>query len=236
MALPKKLQAKIEKFLAGKKKSAGGWAPVDEGEIEELENIVYALIEAKYEKDPDGDLPVSAHLTDRTRFKLPVILPIPHTSRNGPDEDVTVMHEAISRHMTMAASHSESAKTLMQLLSGELKMMAKTERPVRMEGKVYRPVPTPNEGVQLTPEWFTAQALKRFTAIERKNPCPTDWQQRDAWGRKIVEELGKQWGVFVSLEACRITTQGLSVSLRIPALDKVIRFNVGSASPDQKTA
>jgi hypothetical protein len=234
MALPKKLQAKIEKFLADKKKSSGGWAPVDDGEIEELENIVYALIEAKYEKDPDGDLPVSAHLTDRTRFKLPVILPIPHT--HSAEGDVADMHEAISRHMTMAASHSESAKTLMQLLSGELKMMAKTERPVRLEGKVYRPVPTPNEGVQLTQEWFTTQALKRFTAIERKNPCPTDWQQRDAWGRKIVEELGKQWGVFVSLEACRITTQGLSVSLRIPAIDRVVRFNVGSANAEQKTA
>lgn len=232
MAMPKRLQARIEKFLANKKKSSGGWAPVDEGEVEELSELVYAIIEAKYDKDPDGDLPVSAHLTDRTRYKLPFIMPIPHLVKRSHElEDISVLHEVIGRHMTMAASHSESAKSAMQMLGGELKVMAQTERSICLEGKVYRPVPTPNEGVQLTEEWFTTQALKRFTAVERKNPCPADWQQRDAWGRKIVAELGKQWGVFVSLEACRLTAKGVHVALNIPAINKVIRFNVGEKVP-----
>jgi hypothetical protein len=227
MALTKKLQTQIEKFLENKKKSEGGWAPVDEGEIDELSEIVYALIEAKYQRDPDGDLPVSAHLTDRTRFKLPLILPIPHT-RDEAVPDVSAMLEAMSNHLSMAASHSESANTLMRLVRGDIRVQADADRPVKLQGKVFRPVPTPKEGVVLEEEWLKERARKLFFKEESKNPCPSDWDERKAWADRLVKKLREDWGVFVAVEACSITTSGLSVRLNVPAIDKVIRFNVGA--------
>ena len=231
MALPKKLQAQIENFLKDKKKSTGGWAPVDDDEIEALETIIGALISLKYEKDPDGDLPVSAHLTDRTRFKLPFILPIPHTvSCNQQVADLSVLHDAIGRHMSMAASNSESAKSLMQVLQLEIHQAASSDSAVKLAGTEYRPVVKPNDGVELTDEWLTRSALKRFIREEKKNPCPSDWSKRQAWAQSVTKALQEAWGVHVVHEACRITTAGVSVSLRIPAIDKVIRFDVGTKS------
>jgi hypothetical protein len=227
MALTKKLQTQIEKFLENKKKSAGGFAPVDDGEIDELSEIVYALIEAKYQRDPDGDLPVSAHLTDRTRYKLPFILPIPHT-RDEAVPNVSAMLEAVDHHMSMAASHSESANTLMRLVRGDIRIQADSERPVKLQGKVFRPVPAPKEGVVLEEDWLKAYARKMFVKEESKNPCPSDWDSRKGWADRLVKKLREEWGIFVAVEGCSITTSGPSVSLNVPAIDKVIRFNVGA--------
>jgi hypothetical protein len=227
MALPKNLQHKIEVFLKQRKESSGGYAPVDEGEVEALLGIVYDLIEAKYEDDPDGDAPLSVHITDRTRYQKPFILPIPHVGREDSKgvPDISEIHDAIERHLAMAASNTESANTLMRLLKYDVNQVVEQERPVRIKGKTYRQVVVPKAGVELTEEWFVARAKRLFQREEARHPCPSDWDARNAWAKRLVTKLQETWGVFVSLHGCSITTSGVSVSLNIPAIDKVVRFN-----------
>lgn len=52
----KRLRSKIERFLVRKRKSTGGYAEVQPVDIKQLYSIIQELIEAKFEKDPDGDL------------------------------------------------------------------------------------------------------------------------------------------------------------------------------------
>ncbi len=60
-----KLHQKIEDFIAEKRESDGGYAPVIERDMELLEEIIEGLVEAKFERDPDGDLPVEWNLINR---------------------------------------------------------------------------------------------------------------------------------------------------------------------------
>ena len=230
MALPKELKEKLEKFLKNRKSSDGGWAPVDEDEVGQFVELAYAILEAKYERDPDGDLPVSVHVTDRTRYEAPLILPIPHLwdERRGPP-DLTAVHDAMSSCLLVSKSYSERAATLMQLLRGEIRQTVDREGPIHLHGKEYRNVPTPNPGVELSEEWLTTRARQVFRKEESRNPCPSDWARRNTWATTLVNKLREAWGVFVALEACRITTRGVSVSLSVPAINQTLRFDTGGA-------
>lgn len=46
----------------------GGWAEVESDDICGLIDIVYLLLELKYECDADGDLPVNFQLINRTEY------------------------------------------------------------------------------------------------------------------------------------------------------------------------
>ena len=67
---PKELVALIEKFLAERTESEdSGYAKVTYEDMKHLSNIVYKVIEAKWGRDADGDLPVNYDLIDRTRYQ-----------------------------------------------------------------------------------------------------------------------------------------------------------------------
>lgn len=74
----KNLSNKIERFLGERRRSTVGLAEVKPEDVEELCVIIMALIEAKFERDPDGDLPVEFKLVDRTRFEPMHFEPVPY--------------------------------------------------------------------------------------------------------------------------------------------------------------
>lgn len=62
------LQKVVSDFLAkGVKVDDSGWAPVSSEDRHALGAIIEMLIELKWQKDADGDLPMEFTLTDRTR-------------------------------------------------------------------------------------------------------------------------------------------------------------------------
>lgn len=78
----------ITDWAIDQKVSKGGYAPVELQEIHDLNYIILKLLELKYERDPDGDLPVDFELVDRTRHYNPFFnsfgqLEYPSNARNN---------------------------------------------------------------------------------------------------------------------------------------------------------
>lgn len=64
----KALLEKIAKFCDDRRRSEdGGWAEVRDGDLDALGRILYEIIEAKWQKDADGDVPINFRVVDRTR-------------------------------------------------------------------------------------------------------------------------------------------------------------------------
>ena len=94
MPIPARLLKRLEAFLAVKSRSQGGYAPVGEEDIQALGEILGGIIEAKYEKDLDGDVPVRFNLVDRTRFWNNSFFNIPYT-REGDAPDIKALMEVV---------------------------------------------------------------------------------------------------------------------------------------------
>lgn len=71
MAISKKITKLLEDFLKHKSKSDGGYAPVADGDEQQLIAIFGEIIRAKYSIDPDGDLPIEAYIVNRHHFYNP---------------------------------------------------------------------------------------------------------------------------------------------------------------------
>lgn len=73
MTTYEELTQKINDFVSPDKRSesspGGGWAPVQNNDIAELRAIVLLLLEMRYERDADGDLPINVHFLDRTKYE-----------------------------------------------------------------------------------------------------------------------------------------------------------------------
>lgn len=85
----------ITAFLDERKRSDGGYAPVDPKEVEQLEAIVGGLVSLKYGADADGDHPVEVSIVDRTRFERSHYFAIPYTHKAEKGREVEVLDEAI---------------------------------------------------------------------------------------------------------------------------------------------
>jgi hypothetical protein len=117
MTLPAKLTKRIEAFLAERSVSEGGFAPVGDKDLESMVGIMHALVEAKYEQDPDGDLPVSFHLVDRTRYQNTHFALIPHT-RDAQHHDLQHLNQclrAACMNLAIAQNQVEQVQRDMQL-------------------------------------------------------------------------------------------------------------------------
>lgn len=103
-----------------KKASDGGYAPVEPKELDELRDIIDALIELKYESDVDGDRPVEVMLVDRTRYERPFVLPIPYTHSKRPEDgksELELLQTAAENHMTIAKVASDAAERDLRAMS-----------------------------------------------------------------------------------------------------------------------
>jgi len=107
----KNLIKMLEAFLKKKSESQnGGFAKVSEGEIEDLYKIILRILELKYEKDADGDIPVDFRLVDRTRFEPLHYIPVPyeHQAKNDKERmdilstlnlNLLIASQGIDRHI-----------------------------------------------------------------------------------------------------------------------------------------
>lgn len=97
------LLARVEEFGRERVPSTGGWAPVKPEEVSELAGILNDVIAAKYDPDPDGDLPINFQLVDRTRFERAHFFLIPYThGAKTPAEYDAAIDEAMG-NLKMAA-------------------------------------------------------------------------------------------------------------------------------------
>lgn len=72
------IAGEVGEFLETRSRSGGGFAPVGESDIQSLSDIIEHILEIKYERDPDGDLPVELTLVDRTRCKRLHAMAVPY--------------------------------------------------------------------------------------------------------------------------------------------------------------
>ena len=65
--LPMYMVELIARFLAEPRESDGGYAEVKTQDVATLHELLAELLAAKFEPDPDGDMPLSINITDLTR-------------------------------------------------------------------------------------------------------------------------------------------------------------------------
>jgi hypothetical protein len=120
---PMLLEEAIELFLSEPRESNNGdWSKPTDDDMELLYSIIYELIEQKFERDCDGDLPLKFHVCDRTRFESPCYIDVPHTGLHATlDERVRAM-EAVS---ILASTYNGRLDTMTRSLRYSLEDMTK---------------------------------------------------------------------------------------------------------------
>ena len=100
----------IDKFLKEYRTSDGdSWTSVPSGDIQQLHDVVHAIVDAKYDKDLDGDLPIEVHLVDRN-----VYCPFWFFKTKYPHKIETP--EDLNEEMKLAMSNLKLAQTHMERL------------------------------------------------------------------------------------------------------------------------
>ncbi|GAG29781.1 unnamed protein product [marine sediment metagenome] len=92
MTKHKRVHNAVDKFLAEKRVSTGGYAPCSDDDFAEMIELFERLISAKFGLDPDGDLPVQLVLVNRLTHEplhyQPVLYDLwiakEHQDRRGP--------------------------------------------------------------------------------------------------------------------------------------------------------
>jgi hypothetical protein len=80
--------ARLQKWFDGpKSESDGGYAKVSDDDWYELHDLFYGLIEARWEEDPDGDLPVEFRLTNRNTHERNHFQSVPRAAEVDNDYD-----------------------------------------------------------------------------------------------------------------------------------------------------
>jgi len=110
-----KLLVLLNNFLASGQNSDphGGWSPVSNDEMSELQNIIYALIRLKWAEDNDGDLPIEFKLINRNVSHRLNYIPMPYTHH----DDITIqeVNEALqiaSINLSVAFNEMERTNNL----------------------------------------------------------------------------------------------------------------------------
>jgi hypothetical protein len=102
----------IEEFLSEKRISEGGYAEVKSNDIPQLRDIIDELITIKWERDPDGDLPVSFNVVDKTRYYMPPFDCYKHHPIHSDDEwsmdDKNKMLRILNMNLQIAADELDT--------------------------------------------------------------------------------------------------------------------------------
>lgn len=95
------LKDMIEGFLAERRESDGGYAPVTDLDMEQLYTIMDMLLDRKFGEDPDGDLPIEYKLINRNLYFGMHYRPIPYSLDAGPESALDI-HQAITLNFGLA--------------------------------------------------------------------------------------------------------------------------------------
>lgn len=95
----------------------GGWAPASNDDLTEFRYILDEIVEAKWQRDCDGDLSVQVMTTDRNRYEgIPCVL-VPYLSKGLFDEPTRqqVVNHVLAR-LTNAQIATDHLRTTIELL------------------------------------------------------------------------------------------------------------------------
>jgi hypothetical protein len=218
------ISERIAAFLAnGQTPSQGGFAAVAEDELEQLHGIIHALIGAKYEVDPDGDLPVEFSLVDRTRFERPMQVAIPYTHKPYQNYGEVELHLLVAdRFQNLASYASERAARHLRSATMDLQETAAANRPLSFGGVTYSVAPP--SGMTLERAQTTLDDEVR--AALRRAPCPEDYTARGQWAEQCAQAAKATLGMNVLARTCRRTPDGITAWFDIPALAKSVKVEL----------
>lgn len=114
--IPKNVSNLLEKFYAdGKRESDGGFAEVKPNDMGDLHRIFDAIIKAKFEKDPDGDLPIEFEMVDRNIHERPLAwwVRIPYNHKKEIDEKE--FNRILDNLNSIVSMASEKIKIMLQI-------------------------------------------------------------------------------------------------------------------------
>jgi hypothetical protein len=218
---------RIAAFLAnGQTPSGGGFAPVTEADLEQLHGIFGALIAAKYETDPDGDLPIEFILTDRTRFERPMHLAIPYTHKPYPNLSEMELELLVAdRFQALASFATDRASRHLRAATNNLRETATANRPMTFGGVGYSvaaPAGMTLERIQETLDTEVRQALLA-------TPCPSDFQERGKWAEARAQAAKTVLGMNVLVRTCSHSPEGVKMYFDIPAMAKSVKVEAPHA-------
>ncbi len=224
------LLRRIDTFLAERSKASSGYAPVGEGDIDALHDIVNRLLELKYEGDMDGDLPVTVILADRTQFERPHVVMVPYSHQAPEAQQVERLLEAARLHSSAAQVHAESANRALQSANSLTQHLAKLQANMEFAGQTYRVV-LPAE---VTAETVKAAVQLALDKAWKKEICPVDSVQRSAWALRVAEAVRAATGARIQVFNCMHTVEGVRLYYGVPALGA--RDSVRNSPPVRKAA
>ncbi len=105
--MKKQLADMINEFLMVHKVSGGGWPEVTLNESIQLNDILYMLVYLKWDKDPDGDLPIDWILVDKTKYQLPPFIPVKHSWPSEKKDRAEILRD-LNSNLQMAADRLDS--------------------------------------------------------------------------------------------------------------------------------
>jgi hypothetical protein len=108
----------LDAFLADRSKSRGGYAPVDQHDGQKLADIFRLILELKYDRDPDGALPIELDIVDRTRFQRMHFFKLQNIDMFDPDEvsEIQIM-EGLGLRSANAKMATGELDTYIQLMN-----------------------------------------------------------------------------------------------------------------------
>lgn len=124
MTIPKRLEAKLEKFLARKAESNGGWADLNQQDMQLLNDFLWALREAKCEKDADGDIPLEFTLVNRRETESFHYSPTRYTHKVKDD----AIFDEFRTRMTNLQIASSSVDQIAQEIQYRKKNLVKSQK------------------------------------------------------------------------------------------------------------
>jgi hypothetical protein len=214
MTIPAKISARIEAFLAEKSKSEGGFAPVGQKDMEQLSSLLEALLAAKYEKDPDGDLPVSFQLVDRTRFENTHFWMIPHAKDEAENDLSHIRSRLRAACANLSIAQGQIDRVQRSLDYGVAERM-ESGRAIQFGDHIYE------RRTALTNHATMAEAArKHLKAFVESNPpdIRASYQEKEAWEEKGQRALEAKLGGPVRVRAFAAIKNAGKISISVELL------------------
>ena len=109
-----KINKAIATFLAERRESDGGYAPIINNDLEQLYAIIRLLIVEKFQADPDGDRPIDVHLVDRTKYWPNSYLDVEYSHNAKTDDDMQHILETVLCNLNIALTSVQTTTSLIR--------------------------------------------------------------------------------------------------------------------------
>lgn len=93
-----KIHALVDEFLAERRKTDGGWAEITPEDVRMLDRLVRLLVDAKCEKDTEGDWPIEWIIVNRRIERMPYFRPVPCSDSALEDKVSKILSNLYTAH------------------------------------------------------------------------------------------------------------------------------------------